>query len=78
MTNSKILSAEKIMKEISSYVNEDVSYIDALSHYAAINDIEIELLGDIIRRSPTIKSLIRKDAERLKMVDKDNQPKLPI
>lgn len=72
------LSAEKIMKEIMSYVNKDVSVIDALTFYADKHDIEVELLGDLIRRSPTLKAFVRADAERLLLVETDDEPKLPI
>jgi len=70
------LKPEEIHREICKYVNKEVSYIDALVHYANEHDIEIELLGEIIRRSPVIKSKVRDDAERLRLVEVSQ--KLPI
>jgi len=70
------LKPEEIHKEISKYVNKDVSYIDALVYFSQKHDIEIELLGEIIRRSPIIKSKVRDDAERLNLVEETQ--KLPI
>lgn len=70
------LKPEDIHKEICNYVGPDVNYIEALVYYAQKNDIEVELLGEIIRRSPIIKSKVRDDAERLKLVEVTQ--KLPI
>lgn len=70
------MKAEQILVEIQSYVNEEVSYIDALVYYAETNNLEIDLIGEIIRRSPVLKSKVRDDAERLNMVERST--KLPI
>lgn len=63
------LNAEQILREISAYVNKEVSYIDALVYYAEKNDIELEVVGEIVRRSPILKSKVRDDAELLKLVE---------
>jgi len=63
------LKIEQIHKEVSKYVCADVSYIDALVYYAQKHDMEIELLGEMIRRSAILKSKVRDDAEKLKMVE---------
>ena len=34
------LTAESILREVSKYVNEDVSYIEALVHYAELHGLE--------------------------------------
>lgn len=70
------LKIEQIHKEVSKYVNKDVSYIDALVHYADTHDIEIEVIGEMIRRSPILKSKVRDDAEKLKLVEESK--KLPL
>jgi len=59
-----------------SYVNNDVTYIDALVHYAERYEIEIEVLGEMIRKSPVLKSKVRDDAETLNLVEVSM--KLPI
>jgi len=72
----KELSAEKIHKEIIKYINTDVSYIDALVYYAEKYDIEIEILGEMVKKSPILKSKVRDDAENLNLVEET--AKLPL
>ena len=71
------LTPEFILSEIEKYTNSDVSLIDAIVYYAEQNDIEIELLGDIIRRSVVLKSKVRDDAERLNLLE-EKTSKLPL
>ena len=68
--------AEKILKEISGYVNNEVSYIDALVHYAQKHDVEVELIGEIVKLSPVLKSKVRNDAEKYNLMEKT--ARLPI
>lgn len=70
------LTAETILKEVSKYVNEEVTYIDALVHYSEVHGIEIEVLGDIVRRSQIMKAKVHEDAEKLNLVEKTKR--LPI
>ena len=70
------LTAESILREISKYVNEEVTYIDALVHYSEVHGVEIEVLGDIVRRSQTMKAKVHEDAEKLNLVEKTKR--LPI
>lgn len=70
------LKSEKILKEVSKYVNKDVTFIDALVHYAQEHDIEIELIGEIVRRSTILKAKVRDDAEKYKLVEQTT--KLPL
>ena len=70
------LKSEQIMKEISKYVNKDVTFIDALVYYAEKYDLEVELIGEIVRRSPILKSKVRDDAEKLRLVE--STTKLPL
>lgn len=70
------IKIEQIHREISGYVCEEVSYIDALVYYAQKHDMEVELLGEMIRRSTILKTKVREDAERLKMVEISH--KLPV
>ena len=69
-------TAQDILKEIEAYINDDVSVIDALVHYAEKNEIEIELIGEIIRRSPVLKLRVQEDAEKLNLMEK--VARLPI
>jgi hypothetical protein len=70
------LNAENIMKEISRYINEDVTYIEALVVFAEKHDIEVELIGEIVRRSQVLKSRVRDDAEKYNLMEKTAQ--LPV
>lgn len=65
------LTAESILTEVSKYVNAEVSYIDALVHYADIHGIEIEVIGDIVRRSQIMKAKVHEDAEKLNLIGKE-------
>ena len=65
----KELNSEKIMKGIQEYINSGASYIDALVEYSEREGIEIEVLGEIIRRSPALKSHVYEEAEKLRMVE---------
>jgi hypothetical protein len=75
--NNNTLTPEFILREIEKYTNTDVSLIDAIVYYAEQHDIEIELLGDIIRRSVVLKSKVRDDAERLNLLE-EKTAKLPL
>tara|TARA_B100000925_G_C21632846_1_gene313797 strand:- start:243 stop:476 length:234 start_codon:yes stop_codon:yes gene_type:complete len=70
------LNSEKIMRDISHMIDQGVSYIDAICEYAAQNELEIEVLGEIIRRSPILKARIYEEAEDLNLVEKT--VRLPI
>jgi len=65
----KQINAEAIHKNIVNYINNEVNHIDALVQYAEDNDLEIELVAQIISKSPTLKAKVRTDAEKLKMVE---------
>ena len=71
------LTAESILKEVNGYVNNEVSYIDAIVHFAHKHDIEIELIGYIIRRSAVLKSKVREDAERFNLLE-ERTTQLPL
>lgn len=71
------LSAEMILKEVEQYTNNEVTLIDALVHFSEKHDIEIELIGEIVRRSVVLKAKVRNDAERLNLLE-EKTAKLPI
>ena len=64
------LNSERIMSEIAGYISEGVPYIDAVVEYAEKNGLEIEVVGQIIRKSPLLKANIYREAEELNMVEK--------
>lgn len=50
-----------------------VNYIDALVEYARKNDLEIEAVADIVKKSSILKEKLRSEAVKLRMVQKDDQ-----
>jgi hypothetical protein len=70
------LNNESIIKEIQKYILEGVPYIDAVCDYAERHEIEIEVLGELIRTSPVLKANIQAEAEELNMMERT--PRLPI
>lgn len=67
-------NAEKIHQEITKKIKNGASYIDALVEYSKENDMEIETLGNIVKKSPIMKSQVKDEAEKIKMIryDKDD------
>lgn len=70
-------TAESILREVEQYTNKDVSLIDALVFFSEKHNVEIELIGEIIRRSVVLKAKVRDDAERLNLIE-EKTAKLPI
>jgi predicted aldo/keto reductase-like oxidoreductase len=64
------LNSERIMSEIAKHIDAGVPYIDAVVEYATKNELEIEVIGEIIRKSPLLKANIYREAEELNMVEK--------
>lgn len=64
------LNSTIILQKISKYTERGVPFMDAIITYAEEEDLEIEVLGEIIRRSPVLKSKIYDEAVDLNMVEK--------
>ena len=62
-------SPEKIHLEISEMLKNGTTYIDALCEYARKNEIEIETIADIVKKSSILKD--RTEAVDLRMVIRD-------
>lgn len=62
----------KLSNEFETYLNHmnetGIGMIDAVVQFSLKYNIEIESLGDYIRKRPSLKVLINNDAKRLKMV----------
>lgn len=63
---------ERIHHEISEMLQKGVSYIDALCEYARINELEIEAVADIVKRSSILKEKVKSEAVELKMVKRND------
>lgn len=64
---------ERVHHEIAEMLANGVNYIDALVEYASKNDLEIEAVADIVKKSSILKEKVRSEAVKLKMVRKDDQ-----
>lgn len=67
----KTNTPEKIHHEIADKLSKGASYIDALIEYAKENDIEIETVAEIVKRSSIIKEKIKTEAVALRLVKND-------
>jgi len=72
-----IIIDEKILK-ITHDIEElvymyDIEYIDACIMYCNQNDIEIEYIGEILKRNQCLKSKIQVEAENLNFIKKTSR-----
>ena len=67
------LTPDKIHHEISKHISKGVPYIDALCPFAEKNEIEIETIAQIVKKSSVLKEKIRTEAVDLKMVKKEDE-----
>jgi len=68
--------SEQLLIAITELMESGVSFLDACIHYADTYDIEIEIIGEIIRRSQVLAAKAREDAESLRLVEKMHR--LPV
>lgn len=73
MANNMIntLSAEKIHHEISDMLSKGTGYIEALVEYSKRNNIEIETVAEIVKKSAVIKEKLKSEAVKMKLVKRD-------
>ena len=64
-------SPEKIHHEIAHMLASGINYIDALVEYARVNELEIETVADIVKKSSILKEKVRHEAVDLRMVRQD-------
>lgn len=67
----KTVTVEKIHFAIADQLKAGVPYIDALCEYSAQNNIEIETLAAIVKKSEVIKTKLREEALSLRLIKKD-------
>jgi hypothetical protein len=65
------ITPEKIHHEISQQISRGVPYIDALVDFAEKNDIEIETVAQIVKKSSILREKVKSEAVNLRMVKKD-------
>lgn len=71
-----LLTPEKIMSELTVYMDGGISAIDALVAFAEDHDIEIQTIGEIVKKNVALKAIVRSDAENLRLIEQTS--KLPI
>ena len=64
------LNSEHIINDIAEDISKGVPYIDAVIDYADRHNLEVEVIGEIIKRSPVLKAKIYREDEELNMVEK--------
>lgn len=64
---------EKVHHDISEMLSKGVNYIDALCEYARTNDLEIEAVADIVKKSSILKEKVRSEGVKLRMVKQDDK-----
>jgi|TARA_B100001094_G_C18095013_1_gene752553 IMP cyclohydrolase len=69
------LTPDRIHHEISSKLSKGVPYIDALVDFAEKNNLEIETIAQIVKKSSILKEKIKTEAISLRMV-KPEEPNL--
>lgn len=67
---------QTLSKVLEEYTQGGIGYIEALTEFSKRYGIEIEVLGDIVRRSNVLTSRVRLDAEKLNLIEKTSR--LPI
>ena len=65
----KIITQEVILNAIEPKVQKGCSYLDAVLDYAERNGIELESVGEVIKRSQILKEKIKEEAITLSLVE---------
>lgn len=65
------LTPDKIHHEIARHISRGVPYIDALIDFAEKNNLEIETIAQIVKKSSILREKIKSEAVDLRMVRKD-------
>lgn len=63
---------EKVHHDIAYMLQTGVNYVDALVEYARKNELEIEAVADIVKKSSILKEKVRNEAVKMKMVIRED------
>ena len=66
------LTPEKIHHDISYMISSGVSYIDALIEYSEKNNLEIEVVASVVKKSTILREKVKDEAVILRMVANDD------
>jgi len=61
---------DNLIGEVSKLMNRDVGFLDACTQYCSKHEIEVELIGELIKRNPSLLALAQQEAESLHLVPK--------
>jgi len=64
----RILNQDTIIKEIERQIKGGNSYLDAIVDYCEKNNLELESVGEILKKSPILKEKIKREAKILLMI----------
>jgi hypothetical protein len=64
---------ERVHHDIQYMLKSGIGYIDALCEYARVNELEIETVANIVKKSSILKEKVRSEAVDAKLVIKDDQ-----
>jgi hypothetical protein len=67
----KLKTPDVVHQAISEKLAKGVSYMEALVAYAQETDIEIELLAEIVKKSPVIREKLREEAVGLNLMKEE-------
>lgn len=70
------INVEEIMGYIRTKMELGATYIDCIINYAEDFNVDIEVIGEIVRNSPVLMAAVHEEAEGLNLVEKVNR--LPI
>ena len=66
------LTPEKIHHEISYMISSGITYIEALVEYAEQNNLEIEVVARVVKKSAILREKVKSEATTLRMVQNDD------
>jgi hypothetical protein len=66
------LTPEKIHHEISHMIASGIPYIEALVEYSEKNNIEIEVVASVVKKSAVLREKVKSEAINLRMVYDDD------
>ena len=70
------VNVENIMLYMQNHVGKGTTFIDSIVNYAEQHNIDIDVVGQIVRESPVLMASVHEEAESLNLVEKINR--LPI
>lgn len=70
------INVEGILRYIHERTSKGATYIDCIINYAEEYNIDIEVVGEIVRDSPVLMASVHEEAEGLNLIEKIQR--LPI